>query len=86
MFQNLFKNTLTEKYKEYVKTPFGTIDILTDKYIYEIKYNPSISQLQRALGQLIFYKTFYQISSLCDVKLIINSFHCIKFNYINIKK
>ncbi len=32
------------------------------------------------------YKTFYQISSLCDVKLSLNSFYCNKFDYINIQK
>ncbi len=57
--QEKFVKTLPEC-KEYVRTPYGIIDVLTDEAIYELKSPLDISAYQRAIGQLMTYSNKYR--------------------------
>jgi hypothetical protein len=45
---------------EYVRTPYGIIDVLTDDCIYELKSPLSTSAAQQAVGQLLIYQNKYK--------------------------
>jgi hypothetical protein len=53
--QLAFVSTLSEPYKEFVKTPFGVIDVLTKTTIYEIKIKLTNSIVHKAVGQIMLY-------------------------------
>ncbi len=48
------------------------------------KFSNIFKQICLLICLLRFYKAFYYISSLCEVKLSVNLFYCIKFDYINV--
>jgi hypothetical protein len=57
--QDAFVKSLEVPYKEYVKVPFGIVDVLTDDTIYELKHKLNRGDLQQALGQITLYGTYY---------------------------
>lgn len=46
-------------YQEYVNTPYGFIDILTENCIYECKHTLNTTDAHRAVGQLMLYSFAY---------------------------
>jgi len=57
--QKRFVESLSDSL-EYVRTPGGIIDVLTDKYVYELKVSlDNVSCLHSALGQILIYSSFY---------------------------
>lgn len=81
IFQKHFVKSLNEKYQEKVRCKYGEIDVLTDKIIYELKYDPKLHAIQQALGQLLFYHHAYS-----ERKMVLVSNRKIKDNLIAILK
>ncbi len=59
ILQERFVKSLTSDYEEYVRTPTGIIDVLTEKEIFEIKVSVSNSTIYKPFGQLIIYSKNY---------------------------
>ena len=56
--QRDFVMSLGEKFEQYVRTPCGFIDVLTDSTVYELKTTLDNSSAKTALGQILLYSTF----------------------------
>jgi hypothetical protein len=50
-------HSLTEPYQEYVWTPCGVIDVLTDTRIYAVKFDLSTEEAHRAVGELLTFRS-----------------------------
>lgn len=63
-----------ENPRQYVRTPYGIIDVLDDKFIYELKTPLTTGSANSAVGQLLAYKNEYPDRKLAIVtdKIFVN--------------
>lgn len=58
-FQKYFVNTLREPCEEYYRVEGWFIDVLTKSHVYELKLDLHNSVFQKAVGQVLMYRTFF---------------------------